>query len=105
MYELLPPGALQPDLVIATAITYGASAMAEALDVPLHTISTIPWRPTGHICHPWARGFDDTFTGHVTALASAMLPTPPANVKGSRLLGKYAEVKFMQRSHACWHGS
>lgn len=37
---------VQPDLIIGTAITYGAPHCAEALGVPFHTISTIPWRPT-----------------------------------------------------------
>ncbi len=41
-----PPCAPQPDLVIGTAITYGAVHCAEALGAACHVISTIPWRPT-----------------------------------------------------------
>ncbi len=41
-----PPCAPQPDLVIGTAITYGAVHCAEALGAACHVISTIPLRPT-----------------------------------------------------------
>ncbi|GLC42175.1 hypothetical protein PLESTM_001300200 [Pleodorina starrii] len=85
-------GAFKPDLLIATAITYGAVHCAEALGVPLHVISTIPWRPTGDICHPWARGFDDTLAGHCGALAAAALPPPPAWAKSTRLGAAYGRA-------------
>ncbi|KAG2441956.1 hypothetical protein HYH02_009750 [Chlamydomonas schloesseri] len=82
----------KPDLVVATAITYGAVHVAEALGVPLHVISTIPWRPTQEICHPWARGFGDTLAGHCIALAAAALPQPPpAWVKQHTLAHSYAQ--------------
>ncbi|PNW80878.1 hypothetical protein CHLRE_07g333450v5 [Chlamydomonas reinhardtii] len=82
----------KPDLVVATAITYGAVHVAEALGVPLHVISTIPWRPTQDICHPWARGFGDTLAGHCTAMAAAALPQPPpAWVKQYAIARAYAQ--------------
>ncbi|KXZ43027.1 hypothetical protein GPECTOR_106g121 [Gonium pectorale] len=90
----------KPDLIIATAITYGAVHCAEALGVPLHIISTIPWRPTREICHPWARGFEDTLTGHCSALAAAALPPPPAWAKLTALGSAYGKFAAAGRAAA-----
>jgi len=48
-YELCLPTSsttLQPSLIITTPITYGVPAVAEALHVPLHIISAVPWVPS-----------------------------------------------------------
>lgn len=100
----------KPDLVIGTAITYGAVHCAEALGAACHVISTIPWRPTKSICHPWARGFDDTLAGHCAALAAALLPLPPAAwAKASPAWMAYGKFAAAARTRvceaACWWSS
>ncbi|KAG2440699.1 hypothetical protein HXX76_003557 [Chlamydomonas incerta] len=99
-----------PDLVVATAITYGAVHVAEALGLPMHVISTIPWRPTQDICHPWARGFGDNLAGHCTALAAAALPQPPPTwVKQNAVARAYAQFAAAAvasvNAAACWWSS
>lgn len=41
-----PLPAFSPDLILANQIAYGQVHCAEALGVPLHIISNIPWLPS-----------------------------------------------------------
>jgi hypothetical protein len=43
------------------------------LAVPLHVLYTIPWLPTRHIAHPWARAFDKNITEWINDAAEALL--------------------------------
>lgn len=37
---------MQPSLIITTPLVYGAAHVAEALGVPLHVTSAVPWVPS-----------------------------------------------------------
>ena len=41
--------------MIANPVAYGHEQCAEALQVPLHMVFTMPWSPTGSFPHPMAR--------------------------------------------------
>ncbi|XP_044482342.1 sterol 3-beta-glucosyltransferase UGT80A2-like isoform X2 [Mangifera indica] len=45
----------EPDAIIANPPTYGHIHVAEALNVPLHMIFTMPWTPTSEFPHPLSR--------------------------------------------------
>lgn len=47
--------------------------VAEKLGIPLHVLLTIPWLPTQHIAHPWARAFDKNVTEWAQDAAEALL--------------------------------
>lgn len=48
-------------------------SVAEKLGVPLRALYTIPWLPTRHIAHPWARAFDRNITEWFNDAAEALL--------------------------------
>ncbi|KAJ9513904.1 hypothetical protein QJQ45_020989 [Haematococcus lacustris] len=58
----LEPGGppLKPDLVVTNPLCYGAPHVAEALDIPLHLVSAVPWAPSELLAHPWARAWDQS---------------------------------------------
>ncbi|KAI6684409.1 hypothetical protein NL676_030322 [Syzygium grande] len=47
--------AFKPDAIIANPPAYGHTHVAEALDLPLHVVFTMPWTPTSEFPHPLSR--------------------------------------------------
>ncbi|KAK9803534.1 hypothetical protein WJX73_005456 [Symbiochloris irregularis] len=50
-----PDKPFKAEAVIANPVCYGHEHCAEALNVPLHMVFTMPWSPTGEFAHPMAR--------------------------------------------------